>query len=200
MMRIALVMTVVMGLGFFGGLFYASLTGGPAPAPIPVAAPNFSVPDATDAAAAASVLRARQMRDQRRRMRAEAEAFLSELDEAGCTLDPTQYDRYADTGSYSMQFDLPDGRERTFEMTGAQFKGFAVDAAAELKLSNLDCDQSGRYFQVEKDTVRVLEKRRIEARFNGEIVEIQQKRNLVLRQDDDGRWKIQEIKGVARIR
>lgn len=200
MMRIALVMTVVMGLGFFGGLFYASLTGGPAPAPIPVAAPNFSVPDATDAAAAASVLRARQMRDQRRRMRAEAEAFLSELDEAGCTLDPAQYDRYADTGSYSMQFDLPDGGERTFEMTGAQFKGFAVDAAAELKLSNLDCDQSGRYFQVEKDTVRVLEKRRIEARFNGEIVEIQQKRNLVLRQDDDGRWKIQEIKGVARIR
>ncbi len=199
-MRIALVMTVVMGLGFFGGLFYASLTGGPAPAPIPVAAPNFSVPDATDAAAAASVLRARQMRDQRRRMRAEAEAFLSELDEAGCTLDPAQYDRYADTGSYSMQFDLPDGGERTFEMTGAQFKGFAVDAAAELKLSNLDCDQSGRYFQVEKDTVRVLEKRRIEARFNGEIVEIQQKRNLVLRQDDDGRWKIQEIKGVARIR
>lgn len=199
MMRITLLITVMMGLGFFGGLFYASLTEGPAPAPVPVAAPDFSVPDAKDAAAAASVLRARQMRDLRRRMRSEAEAFLSELDEAGCTLDPAEYDRYADSGSYSMQFSLPDGSERTFEMTGAQFKGFAVDAAAELKLSNLDCDQSGRYFQIEKDTVRVLENRRIEARFNGKIVEIQQKRNLVLSQDDDGRWKIQEIKGVARI-
>lgn len=199
MMRIVLLITVMMGLGFFGGLFYASLTQGPAPAPIPVAAPDFSVPDAKDAAAAASVLRARQLRDRRRHMRAEAEAFLSELDEAGCTLDPAEYDRYADAGSYSMQFSLPDGSERTFEMTGAQFKGFAVDAAAELKLSNLDCDQSGRYFQIEKDTVRVLENRRIEARYNGQIVEIEQKRNLVLSQDDDGLWKIQEIKGVARI-
>ncbi len=199
MMRIALIVTVMMGLGFFGGLFYASLTQGPAPAPIPVAAPDFSVPDAKDAAAAASVLRARQLRDRRRGMRAEAEAFLSELDEAGCTLDPTQFDRYADSGSYSMKFNLPDGSERKFEMTGEQFKGFAVDAAAELKLSNLDCDQSGRFFQIEKDTVRVLENRRIEARLNGKIVEIQQKRNLVLTQNDDGDWQIQEIKGVARI-
>lgn len=199
MMRIALLISVMMGFGFFGGLFYASLTQGPAPAPIPVAAPDFSVPDAKDAAAAASILRARQLRDRRRRMRAEAEAFLSELDEAGCTLDPAEYDRYADAGSYSMQFSLPDGSERKFEMTGAQFKGFAVDAAAELKLSNLDCDQSGRFFQIEKDTVRVLENRRIEARYDGQIVEIQQKRNLVLSQDDDGLWKIQEIKGIARI-
>lgn len=199
MMRIALLITVMMGLGFFGGLFYASLTKGPAPVPVPVAAPDFSVPDAKDAAAAASVLRARQLRDRHRRMRAEAESFLSELDEAGCTLDPAEYDRYADAGSYSMKFSLPDGNERTFEMTGAQFKGFAVDAAAELKLSNLDCDQSGRYFQIEKDTVRILENRRIEARYKGEIVEIQQKRNLVLSQDDDGLWKIREIKGVARI-
>ena len=200
MMRVTLLLAMMMGLGFFGGFFYASLTAGPAPVPVPVAAPDFSVPDAKDAAAAASVLRARQLRDRRRRMQAEAEAFLSELDEAGCTLDPAEYDRYADTGSYSMQFDLPDGSERTFEMTGAQFKGFAVDAAAELKLSNLDCDQSGRYFKVEKDRVRVLEKRRIEARLNGEIVEIQQKRNLILSQDDDGRWKIQEIKGAAVVR
>lgn len=200
MMRVTLLLAVMMGLGFFGGLFYASLTAGPAPVPIPIAAPDFSVPDAKDAAAAASVLRARQLRDRRRRMQAEAEAFLSELDDAGCTLDPVEYDRYADTGSYSMQFDLPNGSERKFEMTGAQFKGFAVDAAAELKLSNLDCDQTGRYFQVEKDRVRVLEKRRIEARLNGEIVEIQQKRNLILSQDDDGRWKIQEIKGAAVVR
>lgn len=199
MMRIVLLITVMMGLGFFGGLFYASLTEGPAPAPIPVAAPDFSIPDAKDAAAAASVLRARELRDRRRWMRTEAEAFLSELDEAGCTLDPAEYDRYADAGSYSMRFSLPDGSERTFEMTGEQFKGFAVDAAAELKLSNLDCDQTGRYFQIEKDTVRVLEDRRIEARFNGEVVEIKQKRNLVLSQDEDGRWKIQKIKGVARI-
>jgi len=199
MVRIALLITVMMGLGFFGGLFYASLTQGPAPAPIPVAAPDFSVPDSKDAAAAASILRARQLRDRRRSMRAEAADFLSELDEAGCTLDPAAHDHYADAGSYSMKFNLPDGSERKFEMTGAQFKGFAVDAAAELKLSNLDCDQSGRYFQVENDTVRVHENRRIEARLNGESVEIQQKRNLVLRQDDDGRWQIQEIKGVARI-
>lgn len=199
MIRITLLITLMMGLGFFGGLFYASLTQGPAPAPIPVAAPDFSVPDSRDAAAAASVLRARKLREHRRSMRAEAADFLAELDEAGCTLDPAAHDHYADTGSYSMKFNLPDGTERKFEMTGAQFKGFAVDAAAELKLSNLDCDQSGRYFQVENDTVRVLEDRRIEARLNGEIVEIKQRRNLVLGQDDDGRWQIQEIKGVARI-
>ncbi len=199
MMRIALLITVMMGLGFFGGLFYARLTGGPAPAPIPVAAPDFTEPTSKDAAAAASVLRARQLRDRRRRMRAEAEAFLSEMDEAGCTLDPAEYDRYADVGSYSMAFTLPDGSERRFEMTGAQFKGFAVDAAAELKLSNLDCTQSGRFFKVEDDIVRVLEDRRIDARFNGQLVEIQQKRSLVLRQDDDGRWEIQKIEGMARV-
>ena len=199
-MRVFFLIAAMMVLGFFGGLFYAHLVFVPSPLPVRTATEDGASPRPPPKPAAAAIARAHHERQRRRRLQEAAEAFLSELDELGCALDPIDREYYSDTAKYSMRYELPDGSDRNLEMTGAQYKAFGVTPVDELNLSALDCDQSGRFFKIDKDSVRVLEHRKFDAIYDGQAVEIEQKRKLVMHQNEDGKWVIQELTGAAAIR
>ena len=199
-MRAFAFVAIMMIIGFAGGIFYGEFFG-PAPeVPQTVAVAGQADKKAgakrnPNAIAAAASLRYAEKRE----MRLSAQDFFSELDEYGCTLEPSALERFSDTARFSMEYRLPDGTDRKLEMSGADYKAFGMNPEAELGLDGVDCRRQGRIYQVENGAVRVHEERVLDARYRGQAVEIQQTRVLVVGPSEDGDWMIQELTGRARI-
>ena len=199
-MRAFAFVAIMMIIGFAGGIFYGEFFS-PAPeVPQTVAVAGQADKKAEakrnpNAIAAAASLRYAEKRE----MRLSAQDFFSELDEYGCTLEPSALERFSDTARFSMEYRLPDGTDRKLEMSGADYKAFGMNPEAELGLDGVDCRRQGRIYQVENGAVRVHEERVLDARYRGQAVEIQQTRVLVVGPSEDGDWMIQELTGRARI-
>ncbi|MGI9387668.1 MAG: hypothetical protein ACR2OX_09580 [Methyloligellaceae bacterium] len=198
-MRTFWIVIGMMIVGFMAGLFYAYLPGSSEPSTIVVTvAEKPKKPDTKRAAA--SILRAQELRARRLSMRNSAEEFFANLEDDECDLDPANLELYADDARYSMRYRLPDGEEKSLELRGKEFKSFGIGTAKELSVSGLQCTTRGRFFQVEDDRVRVHEQRTLEAIYQGDSVEIHQKRTLVVGPNENGDWVIHEITGAGVIR